>query len=62
MAKKDPKDGGYYMRSVKALKTATNRIAREAEKRFHLPSGSVRISITKLTAGTRDRLVEKYAD
>ena len=60
--KNDPKDGGYYLRSVAPLKKAANRIARKAEKQFGLPSGTMSVSITKLAPATRERLVEKYAD
>ena len=58
--KKDPKDGGRYRRSAKAAKAAASKIARTAEKEFGLPSGSVRVCLTKLPAGTRDRIVKQF--
>jgi hypothetical protein len=58
--KKDPKDGGRYQKSVRDLKAATAKIARACEKEFKLPSGVVRISLTKLAPKTRDRLVEEF--
>lgn len=59
--KKNPKDGGYYQRSVRDVKRAVNAIARKTEKQFGLPSGTVAVSITKLQPATRQRLVEKFA-
>jgi hypothetical protein len=58
--KKEPVDGGRYRRSVKELKSAAAKIARDAEKRFSLPPGSVRISITKLQPKTRERIVANF--
>jgi hypothetical protein len=58
--KKNPKDGGRYQESVKAVKTATAKIARACEKQFKLPPGVVRISLTKLAPKTRDRLVAEF--
>lgn len=59
--KKEPKDGGYYQKSVKPLKAAVNKIARAAEKTNGLPQGSVKVSITKLSDATRDRLINGAA-
>jgi hypothetical protein len=58
--KKDPKDGGYYQRSVKDVKAAAKVIARKAEKQYGLPSGTVRICLTKMTSTTREKIVAKY--
>jgi hypothetical protein len=55
--KKNPKDGGYYQRSVKPLKDACNKLARKAEKSFGLPSGSVHIAVNKLGEKTKKRLM-----
>lgn len=60
--KKEPVDGGRYRRSVAATKTATKRIARKVEKQFGLPSGVVRISLTKLGKAARERIETKFAE
>lgn len=59
--KKNPADGGRYRRSVAATKAAANKIARKVEKQFGLPTGVVRISLTKLGKATRERIEDKFA-
>ena len=62
MAKKTKKEGpSSYMRSVSKAKTAAARIARQAEKKFGLPSGCVNVCITKLPPTTRKRIVDQFA-
>jgi len=56
---KNPVDGGRYRKSVKDAKEAARKIARKAEAMYHLPVGSVKICITKMTAGQRDKLAER---
>lgn len=56
---KNPKDGGRYQDAVRDAKKAGKVIARKAEKMFHLPVGSVKICITKMTIGQREKLAAK---
>ena len=59
--KKNPVDGGRYRKSVKDAKEKGRQIARKAEALFHLPRGSVRIYITKMSASQRDKLAARVA-
>lgn len=57
--KKNPVDGGRYQDSVRAAKVAAKQIARKAEAFYHLPRGSVRVCITKMTDGQREKLAAR---